>query len=184
MLFRSVVAAFCVISSAIALPIVSPRDVTVPDQAMKRIVNRLRPLDDAMKRIRTGVGDPNAQTMNLLALDWDVQHEFRESAKLVRKIPDLSTMEATSLLTAMNQLPSMTTSVAGGWIQWKPMIAAAQKEREVLRQLRDDADALNEFADALNGKAPKVAMIQTVGSTWKSALSASYDKAVKEYERR
>lgn len=184
MLFSNVVTAFCFLSSTVALPILSPRDTTVPDQAFRRILGKMKPLDDAMKRIRMGVGDPGEQTVNLLALDWDLQQELKESAKSVRRIQELSMVEASSLLTTMSQLPLLATSIANGWIQWKPMVVAGQKEKDVRGQLKDDADALSEFADALNGKVPKVALIQGVGSTWKSSLTSPMEKAVKEYERR
>jgi hypothetical protein len=184
MRLSNILTALCIASSTIALPILSPRDMTVPEQAFRRIINRMKPLDDAMKRIRTGVGDPGEQTVNLLALDWDLMQELRDSSRKIRAIPELTTFEATSLLTTMNQLPTMATSIANGWIQWKVMVVAARKEDDVRKQLKDDADALLEFADAMNGKVPKAALIQTVGSTWKSALTATIDKAVRSYRKR
>jgi len=181
MLLGKVVAALCVFGSVTALPSLSPRDLTVPERAIRNVLDRMKPLDDAMKRIRNGVGDPTAQTMNLLRLDWDVLYELRESSRKIRAMPDLAQLEATYLLTIMYQLSTMASSIANSWITWKPMVVAANKEREVKSQLRDDADALSELADALNGKAPKASVVQALGSAWKSSLTATIDKAAKGY---
>jgi hypothetical protein len=184
MLLGKIIAALCVVGSVTALPLLSPRDTTVPERAFKSVIDRMRPLDDAMRRIRNGVGDPVEQTMNLLRLDDDLLRQIRDSSKRIRAIPELTQVEASYLLTSMYQVSTMASSIATSWITWKNMVVAANKGPDVLRQLSEDSDALLELADAINGKAPKAAAIQSVGSMWKSTLTAPIDKAVKEYRWR
>ncbi|KAF2423464.1 hypothetical protein EJ08DRAFT_682238 [Tothia fuscella] len=149
---------------------------------MNRIISRTKALEDAMKRIRNGVGDPKAQTVKLLALDWDMMDEIRQSSREVRRGPELNLAEATSLLGMMRQIMTLTTSATDGWMRWKPMVEAAKLEQDVLKQLKNTWEASATFCDTMNDKGPAVA--RQAGTTYKKELQAVIERAIRLYSGR
>jgi hypothetical protein len=179
-------ATLCVVSSAVAAPVAAPRNKEVIEEALRRISTRMKNLRDGMKPMipwnrRTGA-DPAKQTIQILALDWEIGEELRLSTDVVKNArgADVNVFESTALISQINAVAAIAQQIVDNYNDLKPMIKAAKKENDVYQQLKKDSINTKAYSEAMNSKMPYIA--QPIGSALKNSLVNIVETAVADFE--
>jgi hypothetical protein len=172
----------CLLGSVIAIPIeLAPRDSSVIERSLKRVLNSMTKLDNGMKQRRSGGDTREAQkeTNGLVQLGKDLVEELRLGSREVRRGPAVNSFEAIALLQGIDNLTRVLQSITNGWIDSKRMVLAAGSKATVLNLLLDASEGSTVFSDAIISKLPLLE--QTLGQQFKTTFTMIIEMAIKEY---
>src|ERR1700712_2075210 len=103
----SILPLVCLLGSVIATPLqLSPRDSSVIESSLKRVLGSMTKLDNGMKKRKSGGDSREAQkeTNALVSLGRDLIEELRFGSREVRRGPAVNSFEAIALLQGIDTL--------------------------------------------------------------------------------
>jgi hypothetical protein len=151
----NILSAVCLVGSVIAAPIEhTMRDISVVDNAMRRVSAAMQNLDQALKRIGPyrDANEADAQ------ITWAIQNagglinELRQGSREIKGGPNVNTIEALSLPQKTDTMFKQLQSIVAGVRSVKPIVIASGKQFWVLDELMTGSEAMGTFFDAIISK--------------------------------
>jgi hypothetical protein len=165
--------------SVLAAPVESnANDLRDINLATQHVTDALKRLDAAFNSINRR--DDAGKVINeLLNIDKFLQSEILTGVGVVKRAPNVGTLEATSLVSPINTITDLIGKTSNGWFDAKAMVKKAGLRDVVYRQLKGTADAHVQFSDAIISKLPYAA--QPAAQLVKSRASGMIKGALEEY---
>ncbi len=180
----NILSAVCLVSSVVAVPTtLAAHDISVLDDAMRRVSGAMQNLDFALRSLTPyrDVSEADAQATWVLQYSRVLIDELNFGARGVRMGPAINTIEALSLpqktSTMFKQLQGVIASVRGV----RPTIQAAGKKPWVLDELMKSSDAMASFFDAVMSRLGPVEAGLTAAT--KQQFLGAFGVAIREYRR-
>jgi hypothetical protein len=177
---------FYLVGSALARPILSPRDDSVVKYNINRVGNAITTLESILARGKPRPRDDRAYVVryfnSALTANDKVVYEMRASAEDVRRSRNkLTDFESANLAVNLMGQESTVVKIVDHWIDVRRDARDVNLNRDVLDGLLRAQSEINHFSDALIQKLSN--MNQALGKNRKARTSGHLDKAVKEYRR-
>lgn len=159
MRFASLLGLACLTATTFAAPTKKAHQDTIAviERGAKNISNNLKGLTSAIRDLdsssRRGQ-DTSRQQIDIERRAGDVTNALRDSTNQVRRNRVLTTIEATSTISIVDDLAVTTQRTVDAWITAKPSIVRAGGRQAVLGLLAAQEVANDEFVDALIAKMP------------------------------
>jgi hypothetical protein len=184
MLFSRIISAALLCWRVAALPIDTTAQDSKPiEAAMQRLTNQAKKIDKQFKslsKIRvTNAEEAYRQTTNLLIVDWDLAEEMRISIQDIQRASRIGENDVERVLNkGFFQIgPENFLS----WMNVKPMVKAAGRIDDVLKQLKEDHQTYSDFMNALQPKLPSIAA--RYGVTTKADILNRINMVIQSYKR-
>lgn len=167
----------CLISSAFAAPApnanIAARDIRVIEKSISNVQTSLKAMDAAVRSLSLNAAG-NAHTV--IERGNDLTATLKQEAAAIRKGPNVDYLEAMTLLGNVEGLAQATESTVRSWLSVKRQVIQTKGQDAVLRILRENEVAADEFTDAMVQKMPELA--KYVGRAYGSRVKVAIDNAI------
>jgi hypothetical protein len=178
----SILPLFCLAGSIIAAPVsLVPRDSTVIEISIRSVQASLQNLATLIHGLETHKGpDLNKHISMITHHGQELSDTIRKGAENIRRGPDVTLIESSSLLQPVNQLLSATSTAVNAWIASKKTIensGGKQAVRRILEVQKADSDV---FTKAMIAKMP-YAVGKTIGEWYASLVVVNIDRGINTF---
>jgi hypothetical protein len=167
----------CLISSTFAAPAstieLAPRDVRVIDKSIQAVQASLRAMDSAVKSL---TNNPLGNAQVVLQRGNELTSTLRQEAATIRNGPNVEYLEAMMLLGNVEGLAQASESTVRSWLSVKKQVVQTKGTDAVLRILRENEVAAEEFTDAMVQKMPEIA--KYIGRAYGARVSTAIQTAI------
>jgi len=177
----SLIPLVCVFGSVLASPLdLAARDVRIIDSSIKNVQVSLKGLSQAIKALDPTLrGDVVSKEQNIEWRAQAVTQALQQGTINVRRGPSVTTTEAAALLPIVESLTLTTQETINTWIGAKKTIIRSGGKDAVLRILRTQELAADEFTDALLSKLPEI--IKYAGRAYGQRTKTIMQTAITQY---
>lgn len=177
----SLIPLVCVFGSVLASPLdLAAQNARIIDSAVKNIQASLKGLSLAIKSLDPALrGDIVRQEQNIERRAQDVTQVMQEGTRNVRRGPNVDPREAAALVPVIEGLTITTQETVNTWIGAKRTIVKSGGKDAVLRILRTQELAADEFTDAMLSKMPEI--IKYAGRAYGQRTKTIMEAAVRDY---
>jgi hypothetical protein len=179
MLFTSL-SLICLVSSAFAAPTpntnIVARDTRVIEKSIANVQASLRATDSAVRSLSNNAAG-NAQLV--LQRGNELTTSLKQEASAIRNGPAVDFLEATMLLGAVEVLAQASESTVRSWLSVKRQVVQTKGQDAVLRILRENEVAAEEFTDAMVLKMPELA--KYIGRAYGTRVKSAIQNAINGY---
>jgi len=181
LLSRTTLPLLCLAAGSLALPTEHlKRDITVIQNSLHnvegvttRLLGSLKYMDRKLSASEYSRAWPEVTRDSRQLVDT-----LTRDASDIRRSPMVQTLEATALITPINNLETLISKVVDEWIAVKPTLAA-QERQTVQRILRDQQVAAGTYADAIVSR--QSALSSQVGRLLGTQTQNSIQRALNAY---
>jgi hypothetical protein len=178
----SIITTLCLFGSAIAAPVsLVPRDSMIIEISLRSVSASLQNLVTLIQGLETHKGPNLNQHISMITHHGqELSSVMKKGANDIRRGPDATLFEATSLLGPVQQLEYATSKAVDAWIaSRKTIIDSGGKYavREILTSQQKDVD---EFTQAMIKKLPFAA--QYIGQTYATNVRRSIDRGISYFK--
>jgi hypothetical protein len=178
----NILSAVFLVGSVIAVPPeLVARDISVVDNAMKRVSGALQDIDRALQAITPyrDAREADAQTTWILKYSRVLIDELQAGSRDIKRGPTVNTMEALSLPQKTDTMFKQLQNVIAGIKKLKPAVVVGGRQRAVYTELRYGSDAMAGFFDAVVTKLGPVEAALTMAT--KSQFLSAFEAIVREF---
>jgi hypothetical protein len=182
MFFFHILPLFCLLGSAISLPIDLAPNVVPAEAYFPKLVTTLSRLENALKTIPPGgsLEEAAGRTNDLVRTQAEYSNTLRDAARDVRRGQNMVPTDGMRMISSIQQVGKLLQSTSTGWVHAKEMVVAAGKRNDVYQELINASDATSIFGDAFVAKMPPA--VQSRGKSFSKDCTSYLEAAIKAYK--